>query len=161
MTRCVRHLKSSLMSVRVRRVSLAALVLAAIIVGGSVPARAVSPHADEIRQCQFNWLDAQTWTNREELRTARCAVDRWSVAGGLAKFVAVIDCESGWSRFAYNSAGPYVGLFQHDLWAWPLRVRAYEPLKWDLKESWSNARTAIVITARMVHMGGWGPWTCA
>jgi hypothetical protein len=141
-----------------RRVSLAALALA-VIMGTTSPT--ASPHSDEIQQCKFNWMDARTWTHDEEIRTARCALDRWPVSGGLAKFRSVGDCESGWSRFAFNPAGPYVGIFQHDLWSWGYRVRAYEPLRWDLKLQWTNPRTQIVVTARMVHMGGWGPWSCA
>jgi hypothetical protein len=150
------------MSTNLRRVSVAALVLAAIItIGGSPYAKAVSPHADEIRQCQFNWLDERTWTPREEDRTTRCVLQHWSVSGGLAEFRSVIECESGWSRLAWNPVGPYVGLAQHDLGSWPSRVRSYAPRWWDLKPSWSNSRTQIVVTARMVHLGGWSPWSCA
>ena len=134
--------------------------IALVAVLGSVVAPA-SPHHDAIQQCRFDWLDHQTWTNREEHRTASCVLDRWAVPGGLAKFDSVIDCESGWSRFAYNTAGPYVGLAQHDLESWPYRVTTYEPPWWHLKPLWSNPRTAIVVTARMVIAQGWSAWSCA
>jgi hypothetical protein len=134
-----------------------ALVLA-VALGGIT---GTSTHQDATQQCRFDWLDHQTWTSREEHRTARCVLDRWAVPGGLSKFDAVIDCESGWSRFAYNTAGPYVGLAQHALSSWRYRVRAYKPTWWTLKPRWSNPRTAIVVTARMVIAQGWGAWSCA
>ncbi len=124
-------------------------------------AKAAGSHERAVSQCRFQWLDRGVWTAREEDRTARCVLERWPVLGGLAKFRAVIGCESGWSRFAYNPNGPYVGLAQHALSSWPYRVSAYRPAWWRLRPGWMNSRTAITITARMVNAGGWGPWSCA
>jgi len=120
-------------------------------------------NVDERRanQCRFQHLDPGRWTAREEDRTARCVLKRWPVEGGLAKFRAVGDCESGWWRKAYNPSGPYVGLFQHALSSWPYRVAAYRPTWWSLRPGWRNSRSQIVVTARMVREVGWGPWTCA
>lgn len=98
------------------------------------------------------------WTPREELRTAECIQARWSVPGGLDKLVHVIACESGWGRLAYNPAGPYVGLGQHVLSAWPSRVHAYTPNLWELKPGWRNSRSNLTVTIRMAHRVGWGPW---
>jgi hypothetical protein len=134
-----------------------ALVLA-VALGGIT---GTSTHQDATQQCRFDWLDHQTWTNREEHRTARCVLERWPVPGGMPKFVDVGDCESGWLRFAYNPDGPYGGLFQHDLYSWPYRVKAYEPTWWHLKPQWTNPRTQIVVTARMVIAQGWSAWSCA
>jgi hypothetical protein len=113
------------------------------------------------KQCRFQGLDRGIWTQREEDRTAACVLDRWIVYGGLTKFRTVIDCESGWSRFAYNPGGPYVGLAQHALASWAARVHSYEPMWWDLRPGWRNSRTQIVVTARMVQVEGWSPWSCA
>jgi hypothetical protein len=112
-------------------------------------------------QCRFQGLDRGVWTQREEDRTTWCVLRRWPVAGGLTKFRAVIGCESGWWRLAYNPGGPYVGLAQHALASWPYRARSYEPTWWHLRPGWRNSRTQIVVTARMVQAEGWGPWSCA
>jgi hypothetical protein len=103
-------------------------------------------------QCKFQGLDRGIWTQREEDRTARCVLRRWPVPGG---------CESGWWRLAYNSGGPYVGLFQHALSSWYDRVRSYAPTWWHLRPWWGNSRSAITVTALMVRAVGWSPWSCA
>jgi hypothetical protein len=112
-------------------------------------------------QCRFQGLDRGIWTQREEDRTARCVLRRWPVLGGLTKFRAVISCESGWWRLAYNAAGPYVGLAQHALTSWYYRVKSYKPTWWDLRPWWANSRSAITITARMVRAEGWDAWSCS
>ena len=112
-------------------------------------------------QCRFQWIDRATWTAREEWRTARCVTTKWAIPGGLSKLLSVGNCESGMSRLAWNPSGPYVGLFQHSLSAWPYRVGSYEPEWWTLRPGWRNSRTAITVTVRMVRSVGWGPWTCA
>lgn len=114
------------------------------------------------RTCRFQWLDPGTWTAREERRTTDCVLARWPVEGGEPKFVAVGACESGWWRFA-NNGGSYLGLFQHAASAWYWRVRSYMPDGWRVGPwtRWTNSRAQIVVTARMVHAGGWGPWSCA
>jgi hypothetical protein len=113
------------------------------------------------RECRFQGLDKGIWTQREEDRTTWCVLERWPVPGGLTKFRAVGSCESGWWRLAYNSGGPYVGLFQHALSSWYDRVRSYAPEWWHLRSWWGNSRTMIVVTARMVEAVGWSPWSCA
>jgi hypothetical protein len=113
------------------------------------------------RQCRYQWVDKGTWTPKEEARTARCVVERWSVPGGLSTFDAVISCESGWNRLAYNSGGPYVGLAQHALSSWSSRVRTYTPSFWHLFPGWRNSRTMLTITARMMNAEGLSAWGCA
>ena len=117
--------------------------------------------ANRREQCRFQSLDPGTWTQHEEDVTTWCVLNRWPVPGGIAKFRSVIDCESGWSRFAVNLGGPYVGLAQHALKAWADRVAQYRPRWWTLGLSWLNSRTQIVVTALMVRAQGWGPWACA
>jgi hypothetical protein len=112
-------------------------------------------------QCRFQGLDKGVWTQPEEDRTAWCVLKRWSVPGGLTKFRAVISCESGWWRLAYNALGPYVGLAQHALASWYYRVKSYTPTWWHLRPGWRNSRTQLIVTARMVRDVGWGPWACA
>ena len=137
-----------------------------VLVAGTILLGAGAPNAtaDGWRQdeCRFQSLHQATWTAREERLTAKCAIDHWSVPGGYAKLYSVGDCESGWNRFA-NNAGRYLGLFQHSESYWQDRVNAYEPTAWEkgLSERWTNSRTQIIVTARMAHRDGWGPWRCA
>ena len=114
-------------------------------------------------ECRFQSLQHALWTDREERLTAKCAVSKWAVPGGLSELLAVGSCESGWNRLAYNPNG-HAGLFQHDLGAYIGRVRTYDPPAWDqpLSTKWTNSRGQVVMTTRMVHaIGGWSPWTCA
>ena len=126
----------------------------------ATPAQANQQEMRE-RQCRYQWVDKGTWTAREERRTALCVVGRWPVPGGWTEFRHVIECESGWSRIAFNPAGPYVGLGQHALGSWPTRVRAYSPPLWNLPTPWQNSRTMLTITARMMNAEGLSAWGCA
>jgi len=142
-----------------------AAAIALLLSGGATAATEASTGARQQeyreRQCRYQWLQPGTWTAKEERRTALCILGRWEVPGGWSEFRRVIGCESGWSRFAYNSGGPYVGLGQHVLSSWPGRVRAYSPPLWSLSPRWQNSRTMLTITARMMHSVGLGPWACA
>jgi len=126
-------------------------------------AAAPGTQTQEIRekQCRYQWLQPGTWTAREERRTALCVLDRWPTPGGWTTFRRVISCESGWSRTAYNPAGPYIGLGQHALSSWTSRVLSYSPSFWNLDPRWQNSRTMLTITARMMHAEGLSPWACA
>jgi hypothetical protein len=141
------------------RFALACLMVAAVLLapGG----QAIAVNEQHRKECQFNGLDAGEWTQREEYRTARCVQNRWHVPGGLTQLLQVGRCESGFYRFAYNPGGPYVGIFQHDLHAWPRRVDKYQPDWWELRRGWANPRSQLVVTVRMVRAEGWGPWSCA
>jgi hypothetical protein len=141
-----------------------ALIAAAFLARGyTEPVNAAPNHQQEMRekQCRYQWMDQGTWTAREERRTASCVLSRWTVPGGLTAFNRIVGCESGWNRFAFNPAGPYVGLGQHALQSWPARVRSYSPRLWDLPSRWQNSRTMITVTARMMHSVGLSPWSCA
>lgn len=148
-----------------KRVVVAALTagLLAGVAGGPLTTVEASQHADsrQERECRFQHLDKAIWTAREEWRTARCVTTKWAIPGGLSKLLSVGNCESGMNRLAWNPNGPYVGLFQHSLSAWPYRLVSYEPEWWALRDRWKNSRTAITVTVRMVQAQGWGAWTCA
>lgn len=113
-------------------------------------------------ECRFQSLRPGTWTALEEQLTAECAVRKWPVDGGYTRFYSVGDCESGWNRLASN-AGRYLGLFQHSARYWSDRVSAFNPDTWEapLRDRWTNSRSAVVVTARMVHREGWDAWSCA
>lgn len=142
-----------------RRLSLAMALLVAII----LTPHPVAAHQHSWRwdECRFQGLQRGTWTAREELLTARCAIGKWPIPGGMSKLDSVISCESGWNRNAVSSSGSYVGLAQHALRYWSGRVGTYEPNRWDLADGWRNSRTHLVVTVRMVRAVGWGPWGCA
>jgi hypothetical protein len=110
-------------------------------------------------ECRFQSLDNPTWTQREERLTAQCAVRRWSVPGGLAKFMSEGYCESGYNRLAYNPNG-HLGIYQHDAGSYQGRMNMYRPTAWDfrLSNEWRNSRGHIVMTAIYVHRNGWGAW---
>jgi len=127
----------------------------------ATPAQALTDRQEN--QCRFQSLDHQVWSDREERRTARCVVERWSVPGGIGEFSAVAACESNWYRFADND-GQYLGLFQHSATYWPERVTHQVPDAWKVGPwwRWTNSRSQIVTTARMVHYSGsWSAWSCA
>lgn len=138
--------------------TLLAVLVAGTTLAPTATARALSP--EQKQHCQFDSLQRGTWTQHEENRTAWCVLDHWPVPGGISKFRSVGDCESGWYRFA-NNGGHYLGLFQHAASAWRSRVHAFRPQHWRLKPGWTNSRTQIVVTARMVRAQGWGAWSCA
>ena len=110
--------------------------------------------------CRYNSLVEEEWTAREERLTSECVLAKWGVSGGYRKFWVVGACESGWNRLASNG-GRYLGLFQHSAAYWGTRVRNLAPAHWSLAPRWTNSRSQIVVTARMVHAGGWDPWSCA
>lgn len=137
-------------------------VLIAVSILFPVAAQATTlegPREKQWKQCQLNWMRDGTWTQFEEEKTARCVINRWGIPGGYPKLWSVIDCESGWNRFAYNPNG-HVGLAQHNEDSWDSRVIQYKPHWWDLKAAWTNSRTHIVVTVLMVLYQGWGPWSC-
>jgi len=144
-------------------VVLAVLLLGFAFVAAASNASAAPVNKEHKQECSFNGMNDQVdWTNREEFRTGWCVVHKWSIPGGFAKLDSVFTCESGsssWNRWAYNPNG-HVGLGQHDEDSWPGRVRTYEPRRWELKPSWKNSRTQVVVTVLMVRHLGWGPWSC-
>ena len=75
------------------------------------------------------------------------------VALPLAMALAIADRESHFEPHAYNPSG-CAGIYQHQLRYWPGRAAAYGFRGW----SAFNARANIMVTMRMVHLSGWGPW---
>ena len=92
----------------------------------------------------------------EVKRTIQCAVAHWPVAGGYAKALAIAVRESGLYWKATNALSGACGIYQHLPRYWPSRVAAYPGLR--LGPSCYNARSNVLVSIRMVHSGGWGPW---
>lgn len=106
---------------------------------------------------------------RKVKRIIRCAVERWSVPGGASKAIAVATCESGLWPWAVG--GDNLGIFQHKDDYWMSRVREYLKPRWFTDRQWERltsklsgaflARANILVSIRMAHRVGWGPWACA
>ena len=91
-------------------------------------------------------------------RIIRCAVEEWDVGGGAERAICVADAESHLNPDAGSNDGEYLGLFQHIATAWPDRYETWTRPGWDLPESAFSGRTNTIVTIRMVHENGWGPW---
>jgi hypothetical protein len=90
--------------------------------------------------------------------TIACAVGLWPVPGGLSYALAIADRESHFDPEAYNPSG-CAGVYQQMLRYWPGRVRAWFPRGWFWKVPRAfNMRANVIVSIRMVHAGGWGPW---
>jgi hypothetical protein len=131
-----------------------ALLLSTLI---TVPALLPSPalaRESRIRRsfCPHEWRDGR----REIKRLIRCSVRRWHVPGGAHKAIVVARRESRLRPRAYNPAG-YKGLYQQSVRYWPRRARHYGFPDW----SAFNGRANIIVSIRMAHRGGWGPWSTA
>ena len=138
-----------------RRVVAAALMLitlsALLTILPSTPAAA---RDSRIRDtfCSHDWRDGK----REIKRLIHCTVRRWHVPGGARKAIYVARRESGLRPHAYNRGG-YKGLYQQSTRYWPGRARQYGFPHW----SAFNGRANVIVSIRMVHRGGWGPWSTA
>lgn len=99
----------------------------------------------------------------------RCAEDRWDVPGGAPKAIAVAECESGLWPWAHGNGN--LGIFQQREPYWVGRARTYLERSWFSAHRWERiltvpqgaylARANVLVSIRMAHRGGWGPWSCA
>jgi hypothetical protein len=104
------------------------------------------------RICDYDWKRS----TYQLKRLIRCAARRWDVAGGPDKAVSVARCESRFDPEAYNSGG-YAGVYQQATRYWPSRATTYGFRDYSVY----NGRANIVVSIRMAHRSGWGPWACA
>jgi hypothetical protein len=107
--------------------------------------------------CDIHRRDGETVVSHSR-RLIRCAAGRWEVPGGAAKAVCIADAESGLDPEAGGEDGEYLGLFQHSAEAWPGRYETWTRDAWELDENALSGRTNAIVTLRMVHADGWGPW---
>lgn len=91
-------------------------------------------------------------------RIITCAAERWPVQGGAEKAICIADRESGLIPTAQSPTGMYLGLFQHSAEAWGDRFLEWTRPTWELKPNALNGRTNAIVTMRMAHASGWGPW---
>lgn len=130
-----------------------ALLLVAAPLSTAPPAAAHDGtfHGNAMKVCRIDWREGPAHVER----LIRCAARTWPVPGGPDYAVSVARCESGLdpSTVYYG----HYGVFQHVLRYWPARATAYG------FDGWSplNGRANILVSIRMAHVGGWGPWSCA
>ncbi len=110
--------------------------------------------------CPIHWQ--RPYYERHDVRPVatliRCAVRIWPVPGGAAKALEVARCESGLRPDAYGNGNG--GVFQHRLPYWAGRVELYIRDRWEMFRGVYNGRTNVIVSIRMAHAGGWGPWSC-
>jgi hypothetical protein len=133
-----------------------ALMAAVVVVLLMLPGVAHAHHRPG--PCDLHWWKA--WSTRHDTEPIkdliRCAAARWPVVGGASKALAVAGCESGFRPDAYGNGN--AGVFQHRLPYWPGRYDRFTYPSWHLFSSVYNGRTNVIVSIRMVHAGGWGPW---
>ena len=141
---------------KMRRHTVAALSIAAIlaVVPASVSRAAalgVRRHAPvSAKVCDYDWRKG-TFQVKQLIR---CAAEHWNVPGGADLALYIADRESHFYPKAYNPSG-CAGIYQHMLRYWPGRAASFGFQGWSVY----NARANIIVTMRMVHDDGWGPWS--
>jgi len=132
---------------------MAALLLPALL-AVTLATFSASPAAASHRRIRKTLCPAHGHTGpREVLRIIRCATDRWHVRGGARYAIHIARRESGLHPHAYNSGG-YAGVFQQSVHYWGGRARTYG----FAGASPFNGRANVIVSIRMAHSGGWGPW---
>jgi hypothetical protein len=66
--------------------------------------------------------------------------------------------ESGLLPWAESADGLNKGLFQQHVRWWASSYDTYTRRVWSLPRSILNGRTNAIVSIRMVHDIGWGPW---
>ena len=142
------------MMIRRRRAFLATLVLAAVLSSAPAAPTQATIQRDVVgrpiaRQlCPIDWRQG-AWHVKQLIR---CAADRYGLSPEKALHIAWR--ESRFSPIAYNPSGQAAGIYQHLLRYWPERAAEFG----FRNSSVFDARANIIVTMRMVHRFGWGPW---
>jgi len=107
--------------------------------------------------CDFHREDTQTV--REHSRAQiRCAVARWAVPGGADVALCIAKRESGLLPWAESGDGLNKGLFQQHVRYWDVNYDVYSQPAWQLPQRVLSGRTNTIVSIRMAHAIGWGPW---
>jgi len=138
---------------RARRVVLLAALTVALVLG-LAPAAGAHHRSGP---CDVHVLPGETVVHHSK-ELIRCAVRKWAVEGGAARAICIARRESGLIPTAESAGGDFLGLFQHMAAAWQDRYTSWTWPGWRLKDDALNGRSNTIVTIRMVHDGGWGPW---
>ena len=107
--------------------------------------------------CDFHRRNGQSVRShsREQIR---CAVARWAVPAGSRTAVCIAKRESGLLPWAESGDGLNKGLFQQHVRYWDGNYDTYTRRGWELSRRILSGRTNTVVSIRMAHDIGWGPW---
>ena len=90
-----------------------------------------------------------------------CSTKRWPVSGGTPMALCIAHRESGPYMWPWADSGSSKGTFQQNSAYWPDRARTFWERRW-LPAAWPpnyfNPRQNVIVSIRMAHSGGWGPW---
>jgi hypothetical protein len=137
----------------------ARVVAVLVLVAAALPVSAGIAVASDGRPgpCALTREDGETvQANSREL--IRCAVKRWGVPGGAAVALCIAKRESGLIPWAESGDGLNKGLFQQHVNYWSGNYDNYTAPSWKLKRKILNGRTNAIVSIRMAHDIGWGPW---
>ena len=107
--------------------------------------------------CDFHVEEGQT-VRQHSRAQIQCAVARWVVPGGEAVALCIAKRESGLLPWAESRDGLNKGLFQQHVDYWHGNYDAYSQPAWQLPRRILSGRTNTIVSIRMAHAIGWGPW---
>jgi hypothetical protein len=126
----------------------------AVLVSGGVTLQATPAKAAR-GICAYQWRDRDTGYRPYAIkRIIKCAVAHYPVQGGARKALYIAWRESRFNPYVTN--GRFKGIYQQGTTWWPDRYHGYG--FWYLRNKILNARTNIIVSIRMAHRHGWGPW---
>ena len=107
--------------------------------------------------CDFHRGELET-VRQHSRAQIRCAVDLWTVPGGVATALCIARRESGLIPWAESGDGLNKGLFQQHVDFWDGNYDTYTRPLWRLRRAILSGRTNAIVSIRMAHTIGWGPW---
>ncbi|HWC71422.1 MAG TPA: hypothetical protein VG993_09700 [Actinomycetota bacterium] len=107
--------------------------------------------------CDFH-QGAGVTIRQHSRRQIRCAATRWRVPGGAKVALCIAKRESGLLPWAASKDGLNKGLFQQHVRWWDGNYRTYTRPLWALPPRIVSGRTNAIVSIRMAHEIGWGPW---
>jgi hypothetical protein len=114
------------------------------------------------RKCRYESLNGEPGhTQHEVRRTIGCAVQHWSVSGGLAQALCIARRESGLRARAENPTSSASGVYQmlDSTWrSWRFGALAPFARRMELSTNVFHARANVLIGIQAAHRWGWGPW---
>jgi hypothetical protein len=107
--------------------------------------------------CEYQWWDRNGGYHPWQVkRIIKCAVAHYPVPGGASKALYIARRESRFDPYAVNPNGRFKGIYQQGTSWWNDRYHTYGFQY--LRPQILNARTNIIVSIRMAHRHGWGPW---
>lgn len=134
-------------------------LVVALALASIVTATPTQAHEHREQWCRYRTVQGgRGWSHHEVRLTIRCATERFGVSYQTA--LAIAERESGLNEGAVNPTSGACGIFQHIPTYWPGRVDAFNRARprWNAAPSCFNARSNVLVSVRMMALGGWGHW---